>query len=302
MAPRSGTRCSRWRSAGSAAPAGACPACTVSTPATTGNCSATSGPATASRRSSASSGVEVKESKFSGRLVLQYVEASYSNQRGELVARALGTCTRHERKAARDAGKYKDIKTYEYTPEEFERIDAGHSRRGARHPRQQRALLGGRDRKAKSCPDRARPAFADGYDGLPRRLRPRPHARRRLQGRGEASRPLLPQSGSGRRHRIYRHRPPSRVGRQGSRRAGHLRLRPAAFVLDVQPRDQLDGRCGLPEARAHRDAPLQHDGRFDLVQGHASAANTSRTGMRSSISRSAARTSAASSRRRASRP
>lgn len=68
-------------------------------------------------------GVEEKESKFSGRLVLQYVEASYSNQRGELVARALGTCTRHERKAARDAGKYKDIKTYEYTPEEFEKID-----------------------------------------------------------------------------------------------------------------------------------------------------------------------------------
>lgn len=69
-------------------------------------------------------GVEEKESKFSGRLVLQYVEASYSNQRGELVARALGTCTRHERKAARDAGKYKDIKPYEYTAEEFEKLDA----------------------------------------------------------------------------------------------------------------------------------------------------------------------------------
>jgi acyl dehydratase len=68
-------------------------------------------------------GVEEKESKFSGRLVLQYVEASYSNQRGELVARALGTCTRHERKAARDAGKYKDIVTYDYSPEEFEKID-----------------------------------------------------------------------------------------------------------------------------------------------------------------------------------
>lgn len=68
-------------------------------------------------------GVEEKESKFSGRLVLQYVEASYSNQRGELVARTLGTCTRHERKAARDAGKYSDIKTHEYTQEEYERID-----------------------------------------------------------------------------------------------------------------------------------------------------------------------------------
>jgi acyl dehydratase len=68
-------------------------------------------------------GVQVKESKFSGTLVLQYVEASYANQRGELIARALGTCTRHERKAARDAGKYKDIVAYEYTPEEFAELD-----------------------------------------------------------------------------------------------------------------------------------------------------------------------------------
>jgi acyl dehydratase len=68
-------------------------------------------------------GVEEKQSKFSGRLVLQYVEASYFNQRGELVAKGLGWCTRHERKAAREAGKYKDIKPYEYTPEEFEKID-----------------------------------------------------------------------------------------------------------------------------------------------------------------------------------
>lgn len=68
-------------------------------------------------------GIEEKESKFSGRLVLQYVEATYSNQRGEMVARALGTCTRHERKAARDAGKYKDVKPYEYTADEFAALD-----------------------------------------------------------------------------------------------------------------------------------------------------------------------------------
>ena len=68
-------------------------------------------------------GVEEKESQFSGRLVLQYVEATYANQRGELVARALGTCTRHERKAARDAGKYKDIKTHEYTDDEYAALD-----------------------------------------------------------------------------------------------------------------------------------------------------------------------------------
>src|SRR5690606_29834721 len=63
------------------------------------------------------------ESKFSGRLVLQYVEASYYNQRSELVARALGTCTRHERKAARDAGKYKEVTQHQYTDEERDRID-----------------------------------------------------------------------------------------------------------------------------------------------------------------------------------
>jgi acyl dehydratase len=68
-------------------------------------------------------GVEEKQSKFSGRLVLQYVEASYYNQRSDLIARALGTCTRHERKAARDTGKYKDIEQHEYSNEERDRID-----------------------------------------------------------------------------------------------------------------------------------------------------------------------------------
>jgi acyl dehydratase len=68
-------------------------------------------------------GVEEKESKFSGRLVLQYVEASYYNQRSELVARGLGTCTRHERKAARDTGKYAEIEQYQYSNEEHDRID-----------------------------------------------------------------------------------------------------------------------------------------------------------------------------------
>jgi acyl dehydratase len=68
-------------------------------------------------------GVQEKHSQFSGRLVLQYVEACYFNQRSELVARALGTCTRHERKAARDAGKYKAITQHAYTDEERDRID-----------------------------------------------------------------------------------------------------------------------------------------------------------------------------------
>lgn len=68
-------------------------------------------------------GVDEKESAFSGRLVIQYVEAEFANQRDELVARVLGWCTRHERKAARDKGKYKDIVKHEYTQEEFAAID-----------------------------------------------------------------------------------------------------------------------------------------------------------------------------------
>ncbi len=68
-------------------------------------------------------GVDVKESRFSGTLVLQYVEATFANQRGEMLARVLGWTTRHERKAARDQGKYKDVQRYEYTDEEFAKID-----------------------------------------------------------------------------------------------------------------------------------------------------------------------------------
>jgi len=68
-------------------------------------------------------GIDVKESKFSGTLVIQYVEATFANQFGDVVAKALGTCTRHERKAAREAGKYSDIKTHEYSAEDFAKID-----------------------------------------------------------------------------------------------------------------------------------------------------------------------------------
>ena len=67
--------------------------------------------------------VDERQSEFSGRLVIQYVEAHFVNQHDDLIARVLGWCTRHERKAARDKGKYKDIKTREYTAEELNAID-----------------------------------------------------------------------------------------------------------------------------------------------------------------------------------
>lgn len=68
-------------------------------------------------------GVDEKQSEFSGRLVIQYVEGHFVNQHDELVARVLGWCTRHERQAARDKGKYKDVTKHEYTAEELAAID-----------------------------------------------------------------------------------------------------------------------------------------------------------------------------------
>jgi acyl dehydratase len=67
--------------------------------------------------------VEEKQSEFSGRLVIQYVEAHFVNQHDDLVARVLGWCTRHERQAAREKGKYKDITKHDYTAEELAAID-----------------------------------------------------------------------------------------------------------------------------------------------------------------------------------
>ncbi|MGH8058801.1 MAG: FAS1-like dehydratase domain-containing protein, partial [Candidatus Entotheonellia bacterium] len=68
--------------------------------------------------------VQEKGSRYSGRLVIQYVETIYTNQRDELVARVVGWCTRHQRRASRDRGKYADVpRRPQYTPEELEAID-----------------------------------------------------------------------------------------------------------------------------------------------------------------------------------
>jgi acyl dehydratase len=69
-------------------------------------------------------GVAVKEGRFSGRFAIQYVEATYTNQRDEVVARVLGWCTRHPRAASRASGKYSDLKKYEYSAAELESIVA----------------------------------------------------------------------------------------------------------------------------------------------------------------------------------
>ncbi len=68
--------------------------------------------------------VQEKESRYSAKLVIQYVETIYTNQRDELVARVVGWCTRHQRRAAREQGKYAEVpRRHEYTPQELESID-----------------------------------------------------------------------------------------------------------------------------------------------------------------------------------
>lgn len=67
--------------------------------------------------------VQEKQSRFSGRMVMQYLESTYINQRDEVLCRALGLTARHERRASREKGKYKEIKTHVYTDEERTRID-----------------------------------------------------------------------------------------------------------------------------------------------------------------------------------
>ena len=68
--------------------------------------------------------VQEKQSSYSDKLVIQYVETIYTNQRDEILAQVVGWCTRHLRRAARERGKYADVpKRHEYTPQELDAID-----------------------------------------------------------------------------------------------------------------------------------------------------------------------------------
>ncbi|MER3399100.1 MAG: acyl dehydratase [Chloroflexota bacterium] len=67
--------------------------------------------------------VELKEGRFSGRMAIQYTEAYFTNQRDELIARVLAWCTRHERQAAREAGKHREVQPHQYSPQELETIE-----------------------------------------------------------------------------------------------------------------------------------------------------------------------------------
>jgi acyl dehydratase len=67
--------------------------------------------------------LQERPSRFSGRMVIQYVESTFMNQRDEILCRALGLTARHEREASRNKGKYKEIKTHNYTEKERAEID-----------------------------------------------------------------------------------------------------------------------------------------------------------------------------------
>ena len=68
--------------------------------------------------------VQEKQSRYSATLVIQYVETIYTNQRDETLARVVGWCTRHQRRASRESGKYADVpRRHQYEPDELEAID-----------------------------------------------------------------------------------------------------------------------------------------------------------------------------------
>lgn len=69
-------------------------------------------------------GVEEKQSRLSGRLVITTVETTFTNQHGDLVATAFGWNTRHERSAAREGrGKETSKASTEAPPLDLDFLD-----------------------------------------------------------------------------------------------------------------------------------------------------------------------------------
>jgi hypothetical protein len=69
-------------------------------------------------------GFEEKKSAFAGKMVMEYQEARFYNQREELVAKAGVWIVRTERKAARQTGKYHKIQLpHPWTEEELQKVE-----------------------------------------------------------------------------------------------------------------------------------------------------------------------------------
>ena len=80
-------------------------------------------------------GFEEKQSEFAGRFIMEYQEALFHNQRGELVSKAKTWLVRAERSAARSKGKYHKLEVpHPWTEEEVAKVEAdvlGERPRGA---------------------------------------------------------------------------------------------------------------------------------------------------------------------------
>ena len=93
--------------------------------------------------------LDVKQSEFAGRSVIQVARDVAINQLGEVlgVYRILRVLT--ERKKSREKGKYAEIEPAHYTDEDYERIDAIYAQERPRGA--EKRVLGGRRRSATSC-------------------------------------------------------------------------------------------------------------------------------------------------------
>lgn len=73
-----------------------------------------------------------KPSRYAGRIVIQYAETQYLNQRDETIAKTLSWSIRAERQAAKEKGKYTEIKIASYTPEQLQAIESDYEREEVR--------------------------------------------------------------------------------------------------------------------------------------------------------------------------
>ena len=193
---------------------------------------------------------------------------------------------------ARETGKYKDIMKHEYTAEELDRDRRGGARRRQEYLR--RDIRYWEDvKEGEELPPIARGPLSlmDTMGFLVGCGRGHTHgvllkARSSIQATSSAT-PRRAAASSTPASAITA----NRSRRKSACRAPTTTARSARRGLHAG--DQLDGRRRLPQARAHRVAPLQHHGRHHVVQGQGRAQIRQGQDMRWWTSRSAPRTSVA---------
>ncbi len=73
-----------------------------------------------------------KQSRMSGRTIIQYSDTIYTNQQGEVIAKTKGWCIRAERGASREKGRYSGVRKAQYTPDELLAIEQAYDREDIR--------------------------------------------------------------------------------------------------------------------------------------------------------------------------